>query len=319
MRQSSPERTVDMLVRLMQGNVLTYDDWCSRYHKEAARRTFQRDLAVIKNTLLEYDFPATLERDGELITLNKNSSTESFSAVIACAHILLASRGLPKNEMMAMLAMLENQLSPRHRELGHDYLQMAKASYVPLPNAKALLPRLLELAPLILRHQEIAFSYTGSDGGPQTIQHGRPESLFFDNYYFYVAIQSREHHGYWTYRVDRILAIDDIASAAMLDPARRFSLQDYRKNTYLQRKGELTTLQFKCWIYPQTELYRFPESKIIRPCERGGVVIEARAYSAGALMWLLSEGAQVQPISPPTLVAQLKDQLRQAVAQYDRD
>lgn len=36
-------------------------------------------------------------------------------------------------------------------------------------------------------------------------------------------------------------------------------------------------------------------------------------------MWLLSEGAQVQPISPPTLVAQLKDQLRQAVAQYDRD
>ena len=80
--------------------------------------------------------------------------------------------------------------------------------------------------------------------------------------------------------------------------------------------GDLTTFQFKCWISPSNALDRFPSAHTVKKIERGGVLIEARALEDGALLWLQSQGDQVQVVSPQSFVEKIKKNLEHAAALY---
>ncbi|WP_225439011.1 helix-turn-helix transcriptional regulator [Lacticaseibacillus rhamnosus] len=127
---------------------------------------------------------------------------------------------------------------------------------------------------------------------------------------------SQTRGGYWLYRLDRIGEIKAVSEGDKLDYATRFSLQDHRRQTYLLDSGDLMQIQFVYRYYPQTALDQFPGSRVIRHNADGSVVIEAFARLDGALLWLLSQGAALKVISPPSLIKRMREELMAALNQY---
>lgn len=52
----------------------------------------------------------------------------------------------------------------------------------------------------------------------------------------------------------------------------------------------------------------FPVVRAV-PFEDESVVIEATAYDTGVIMWLLSQGKNVQVLSPPSFVEKIKQEI----------
>ncbi|RRK10540.1 WYL domain-containing protein [Lactiplantibacillus garii] len=235
------------------------------------------------------------------------------------SHILLGSRALTLPELNATLDFLGSGLAPEARAALHQQLTMARGSYVPLSRPQPLLDRLHVVAACIAKNQKIRFSYRSSQANepnPQ-IHHAQPVAIFFENHYFYAAMLSEERHGYWLYRIDRIVTILERLKGQKLDYDRRFSLQDHRQQAYLLDSGSLTRIRFIYRYYVQTVLDYFPNAKVLKRNPDGSHVIEAYVKVDGAMLWLLSQGAAVQVLAPVSLVERMKAALSAARDQYD--
>ena len=60
----------------------------------------------------------------------------------------------------------------------------------------------------------------------------------------------------------------------------------------------------------------FPGAYVLKTYPDGAALIEVYVKVDGAMLWLLSQGAGLQVVSPPTLVDRMKGALSQALQQY---
>ena len=312
----SNQRMAELLVRLMVGETLKQGELESRYG--VSRRTSQRDLAYIRRALSEYAAGDLIEDQGTYRLSRQSESTDS-AMVLTASNILLGSRALNQPELTATLAYLSSNLSPEMQLAVRQQLKLSRGSYVPLSRAKPLLHRLREVATSIAQNQKMIFSYRSSRPEETTAQihHAQPVALFFEIFYFYVAMYSEEHHGYWLYRLDRIEDILEKLPGEKLDYDERFSLQEHRHYTYLLDSGSMTQVRFIYRNYIQTVLDHFPDSRVIKTNADGSHVVEAYIKVDGAMLWLMSQGAGLQVLSPPSLVKRMRDALAAAYRQYD--
>ncbi|WP_367296105.1 helix-turn-helix transcriptional regulator [Levilactobacillus yonginensis] len=312
----SNQRIAELLVRLMVGETLKQAELEERYG--VSRRTSQRDLAYIRHALSEYTAGDLVEDQGTYRLSRQSESTDS-AMVLTASNILLGSRALNQPELTATLAYLSSTLSPEMQLAVRQQLKLSRGSYVPLSRAKPLLHRLQEVATCIAQNQKMVFSYRSSRPGETAAQihHAQPVALFFEIFYFYVAMYSEEHHGYWLYRLDRIEDILEKLPGEKLDYDERFSLQEHRHYTYLLDSGSMTQVRFIYRNYIQTVLDYFPDSRVIKTNADGSHVVEAYIKVDGAMLWLMSQGAGLQVLSPPSLVKRMRDALAAAYQQYD--
>lgn len=308
-------RVVELLVQLMAGKTLKQADIQKKY--AISLRTSQRDLSYIKNALAEYDAGEMIEQQGTYY-LSHQSETKDLEMVLATSNILLGSRALTPDELTHTLDFLSRGLSPAMQKAVHKQLAFPRESYTPLSAPKPLLSRLRGIAACIANNEKLVFTYHSSHSGEPKplIHHAQPVAVFFEIHYFYVAMWSRERGGYWLYRLDRIVDILDKSPGKKLDYAKRFSLQDHRHQVYLVDSGSLTKIKFIYRNYIQTALDNFPDARVIQKNADGSTVIEAYVKVDGAMMWLLSQGAGLQVVSPPSLVKRMRDALSAAREQY---
>lgn len=312
----SNSRVATLLVRLMNGEALKQTDIKAEYG--ISLRTCQRDFSDIRNALTEYDAGKLIEHDG-IYRLSRTSEVLDFEMVLATSNILLGSRALTPDELVTTLNYLSAGLSPVMQNVMRHQLTFSRESYTPLSRPKPLLSRLHEIATAIAKNEKLTFTYLSSQPDekiPRT-HHAQPVALYFETHYFYVAMLSQERHGYWMYRLDRIIDILAKTDGKKLDYAKRFSLQDHRRQTNFEvDSGSLTRIRFIYRYYRQTVLDHFPGSKIIHENKDGSVVVEAYVKVDGAIFWLLSQGAGLQVVSPPSLVKRMRDTLTAARNQY---
>ncbi|GEO69082.1 helix-turn-helix transcriptional regulator [Levilactobacillus acidifarinae] len=311
----SNARVAEMMVRLMSGETLKQADLKKQY--QISLRTCQRDIAYIRQALTEYRVGEIEERPGTY-RLARQSETADLEMVLTASNILLGSRALNSPELAATLDFLSASLSPAMRAVVRKELTIPRGSYTPLSRPKPLLHRLREVADCINNNQKLTFTYLSSRATePKPLRHhAQPVALFFENYYFYVAMLSQERGGYWLYRLDRIGEILEKEIGEKLDYAKRFSLQDHRQQTYLLDSGSLTQIRFVYRNYLQTVLDHFPGSRVLETYLDGSYLIEAYVKVDGAMFWLLSQGAHLQVVSPPSLVNRMRDELTAARDQY---
>lgn len=312
----SNQRIAELMVRLMSGETLRQSDLEAKYG--VSRRTCQRDFAYIRSALSEYVAGNLLEEQGTY-RLARQSEETDFEMALTTSNILIGSRALDQDELNGTLDFLVDSLSPQMQEAVRQQLTLSRGSYVPLSRAKPLLKRLKDMTESIAQMQRLVFTYRGSSGDDQQpqVHHAQPVAIFFETYYFYVAMLSEEHGGYWLYRLDRIVEILAQLPGEKLDYAKRFSLQEHRNYTYLLDTGELTQIRFLYRNYPQTALDHFPGSRIIKQNADGSCVIEAYVKTDGAMLWLLSQGAGLRVLSPVSLVRRVRNALAAARDQYD--
>ncbi|WP_233449143.1 helix-turn-helix transcriptional regulator [Levilactobacillus suantsaii] len=310
-------RVADMLVRLVSGEVLDQADLKKQYG--VSLRTCQRDMAYIRQALAEYNVGVIDDQNGTYC-LTQQSDVHDLEMVLAASHVLLGSRALTGAELNRTLDFLSTGLSPSMQTLVHEQLTLSRGSYTPLSRAKPLLARLREISTSIDHNEKLVFTYQSSHAGEPTprVQHAQPVALFFETYYFYVAMWNRQRHSYLLYRLDRIVDILTKTTGERLAYAQRFSLQDHRRQTYLLDTGELTRIRFVYRNYVQTALDYFPGSYVVDRHPDGSHVIEAYVKVGGAMIWLLSQGTAVKVLSPLSLVKQMRTTLAAVLAQYPK-
>ncbi|WP_412989311.1 helix-turn-helix transcriptional regulator [Pediococcus siamensis] len=312
-------RVAELLVRLMTGETLHQKEIQKKYG--ISLRTCQRDLADIREALTEYDAGDLVENQGTY-RITRRSETLDYELVLATSNILLGVRALSVNEssdeLDTALEFLRSGLSPTMQSKVRKQLKLPRGSYTPLSRPTPLLDRLREVSDSIANNQKLIFTYKASvqTGDKPLIHHAQPVVVFFEKYYFYVAMLSVEHHGYWLYRLDRIVKILEKVPGEKLDYATRFSLQDHRQQTYLLNTGSLTKIRFIYRNYVQTVLDYFPNARVVRKNKDGSLLIEAYVRIDGALLWLLSQGKELQVLSPPSLVQRMREELTAARNQY---
>lgn len=311
----SNARIAELLVRLMTGETLNQVELQKQY--AIGLRTCQRDLSAVRQALTVYEAGELIERAGTY-RFQRQSADRDFEMILATSNILLGTRALMPEELTATLDFLSAGLSPLAQATLRKQLTISRGSYTPLSRPTPLLRQLRRIAGAIVHNEKLVFSYQSSESEAATPSnhHAQPVAVFFETYYFYVAMLSQEHHGYWLYRLDRIVNILKQSPGDKLNYAERFSLQDHRHQTYLLDSGSLTQVRFIYRNYSQTVLDHFPGAKVLRTNADGSLLIEAYIKVDGAILWLLSQGAGLQVVSPPSLVARMQRELTAALNQY---
>ncbi|MHC5957086.1 WCX domain-containing protein [Enterococcus gallinarum] len=80
--------------------------------------------------------------------------------------------------------------------------------------------------------------------------------------------------------------------------------------------GKEVTFTFRFWGIIEAALDKLPNGKVIKRYEDDSVIIEATAYDTGVIMWLLSQGKNVQVLSPLYFVEKIKLEIESMQKRY---
>lgn len=300
-------RLLDIFERLNRGELLNKQEM-GRYYGVGGK-TIQRDIEDIRSYLAdrrEVHVSATIEYDrgakGYRLTRFEREWLTNQETLALCK-ILLESRALEKTELRGLIEKLLTQASPSDRAIAEDIIRSEYAAYVPLRHGKKLLESLWRISLAIHRHREISFFYTRKDG----VSHQRivkPLSIMFSEYYFYVIAlydDADEGEVYRTFRIDRLADLKETGKTFRIPHNAKFHDGEFRKRVQYMYDGKMQTIRFK---YHDSSiehvLDRLPTAKA-KKVEDGVYDVTAEVSGKGILIWLLSQGSQVEVNAPREL------------------
>ena len=297
-------RLLDIFERLNRGELLNKQEMVRYYG--VGGKTIQRDIEDIRSYLAdrrEVHVSATIEYDrgakGYRLTRFEREWLTNQETLALCK-ILLESRALEKTELRGLIEKLLTQASPSDRAIAEDIIRSEYAAYVPLRHGKKLLESLWRISLAIHRHREISFFYTRKDG----VSHQRtvkPLSIMFSEYYFYVIAlydDADEGEVYRTFRIDRLADLKETGKSFRIPHNAKFHDGEFRKRVQYMYDGKMQTIRFK---YHDSSiehvLDRLPTAKAKKVAD-GVYDVTAEVCGKGILIWLLSQGSQVEVNAP---------------------
>ena len=300
-------RMLDIFERLNRGELLNKRELTKYYG--VGEKTIQRDIEDIRSYLADRrdaHVSATIQYDrganGYRLTRFEREWLTNQETLALCK-ILLESRALEKAELHVLIEKLLTQASPSDRAIAEDIIRSEYAAYVPLRHGKKLLEALWRISLAIHRHREISFLYTRKDG----MSHQRavkPLSIMFSEYYFYVIAlydDADEGEVYRTFRIDRLADLKETGKTFRIPHNAKFHDGEFRKRVQYMYDGKMQTIRFK---YHDSSiehvLDRLPTAKAKKLSE-GIYDVTAEVSGKGIMIWLLSQGSQVEVNAPREL------------------
>lgn len=176
----------------------------------------------------------------------------------------------------------------------------------------------------------IGFSYQNKEvsGSPIVDEKILPIHVFFDNYYFflkgYTTVNNRLQ--YKTYRIDWIKDITKIKPRINLNGQNRIQNSEEDPKSLFAYDGEEKRIEFEYYGFPDYIYDKFPQLELDKeepdkPRKFGFSVRKMRVkvnYSDGVKMWLLSQATVLKVISPPEVVADLRNLLEDGIKMYPK-
>lgn len=300
-------RMLDIFERLNRGEVLNKRELAKAYG--VGEKTIQRDFDGIRNYLADKqtsrpDATVQYDRAANAYRLSRfEREWLTNQEALALCKILLESRALPKAEMKQLIDKILTQASPNDRKIVEDIIRSEYAVYVPLQHGKPLLAALWNLSLAISRHREIRFLYTRKDGTTHW-REAKPLSILFSEFYFYViALYEDVDEGevYRTYRIDRIKELKETGNSFSIPYSGKFHDGEFRKRVQFMYNGKLQKIRFRFFgISIEHVLDRLPTASA-KEISKGVYDVTAEVYGDGILIWLLSQGSQVEVLEPSEL------------------
>ena len=300
-------RLLDIFGRLNRGELLNKQDMVRYYG--VGEKTIQRDIDDIRNYLADRHnrcVDATIEYDrgakGYRLTRFEREWLTNQETLALCK-ILLESRALEKTELRGLIEKLLTQASPSDRAIAEDIIRSEYGAYVPLMHGKKLLEALWRISLAIHRHREISFFYTRKDG----VSHQRivkPLSIMFSEYYFYVIAlydDADEGEVYRTYRIDRLTNLKETGKSFRIPHNAKFHDGEFRKRVQYMYDGKMRTIRFKYRDSSIEHVLDRLQTAKAKKLSDGVYDVTAEVSGKGILIWLLSQGSQVEVISPAEL------------------
>lgn len=332
-KYSKNSRTLDMYVRLCEGKIINKVEEAKRFGVD--ERSIQRDIDDIRAFLSNYS--VCHSGDSKLIEYNRakkgfvmtgtEGSAMSNSEILAVSKILLESRAFTKKEMYSILDKLVKGCVPlKDMKLVSDLLANEKYHYVELKNKSELHDKVWKFGENIKEHNLMEITYAKAGMNDETIKRIiEPVGIIFSEYYFYlnayidVYNKQRYVHKYdypTIFRIDRIKAYKKMREKFEVPYSNRFEEGEFRKRIQFMYPGKLMNIQLKYYgKNPEVILDRLPTAKIIE--ERcTDTIIEAEVFGKGIIMWILSQGKNIEVLKPESLRLEIKQTLLEVLERY---
>ncbi|CAJ1229602.1 transcriptional regulator [Levilactobacillus zymae] len=314
---TSQERIVQLLFRLLDGESINFRAEARDYG--CSERTMTRDQAVIADALVhETEFEMGYKANTHQHYLDREDQISQAEA-LALIKLVIGTRALSRAEMQRVTHHLLNMLSLKTQKAVKKTIATTMAAYIPVGADQKILPRLAKFSDYIIDKQAIKFSYQSSvpQGNHPQFQVGRPLSLYFADYYFYVVMYLEDNNRSVVFRLDRFDKVKSLNRQLEVPADKKTDEGALRQKTYLLNGGYELHYRFRYWGYPQTALDKLPKSQVTHRHDDGSVTIEGDLFSQGALLWVLGQGALIKVLAPQTLINDVKATLQKTLAYYD--
>lgn len=333
-KKSKNARILEMYIRLCEGKLINKSEEALRYHVD--ERSIQRDIDDIRAFLS--DRKASNASDSRDIVYDRirkgffmsgaEASVMTNSEILAVSKILLESRAFTQKEMNSILnKLVEGCTSIKNMKLVSDLIANEKYHYVELHHRSSIENKLWELGECIKDYNILEIKYLKPESSKECITRViKPVAVLFSEYYFYLNgyIVEKEENGIYVqlydyptiFRLDRIKQYKKMDQKFEIPYSSRFEEGEFRKRIQFMYPGELMKLQFKYFgKNSEPVLDRIPTAKISEQNENY-MIIEAEVFGKGIIMWLLSQGKQVEVIKPDVLRQKMKKHILEMLDRY---
>lgn len=327
-------RILDLYVRFCEGKIINKTEEAQYFGVN--ERSIQRDIDDIRAFLDERK--TSNSSDNREIVYDRakkgfimkgvKGSVMSNGEVLAITKILLESRAFTKEELNDILSKLVDGCVPlTNMKLISDLIANEKYHYVELHHKTAIHDRLWKVGENIREHNLLEIKYTKADSHDETIKRIiEPVGILFSEYYFYLNayIDVEDDKGKYVhkydypaiFRLDRIKSYKKLGEKFQIPYSSRFEEGEFRKRIQFMYAGELMIIRLKYYgNNPEHILDRLPTARIIRQCENE-IIIEAEVYGKGILMWLLSQGSNIEVLKPDALRQEMRQRLLEILDRY---
>ena len=333
-KQSKNQRILSIYVRLCEGKTIHKAAEAEYFGVDA--RSIQRDIDDIRaflddrqtkkgtdNRSIVYD----RIKKGYVLT-GAEGSMMTNSEILAVSKILLESRAFTKKEIDVILEKLVNGCAPlKNMQLVNELISNEKYHYVELHHKEYIQDKLWHIGVDIKEHNLMEMQYLKADTSQEAVKRViEPVALLFSEYYFYLNafIVEKDEAGKYVhkydypaiFRIDRIKSYKDTGEKFRITYADRFEEGEFRKRIQFMYAGRLMNIRLRyTGKSPEAILDRLPTARITGK-DKEGCLIEAEVYGNGIIMWLLSQGTQIEVLEPEALRKKMKETIKKMAEKY---
>ena len=316
------ERILCLWNILMRGRGVTREELAAKL--KVNERTVSRYFADIRGCLAAMEESDGIHRrlihsreEGVYKMINEGGEYLTSGELFAVCKILLSSKAFHKVEMKALLErLLQNLASSEERTEIDEYIKNELFEYAEPNHKNPDMDLLWKITRAIHQHHVIAFDHKKISAETSSPHAARPLGILFSEFYFYVA--ARPDRGIKTgatsplkiYRLDRMTSVIDTEKTFEEPYIDRFREGEFKNRVQFMYSGKKIHLEF---IYKglslEAVLDRLPTAKA-RKRDDGSWSISADVLGEGILMWLLSQGANVNVLAPESIRQEWLDTAR---------
>lgn len=316
----SRERVVELIFRMLSGEEIDLKETEDRY--SIGPKAVYNDFSVIKEKISK--FTPNYYLDGNRKYILKNKGQLDFGDAIAILQIIIGSKTFNRVELEKIINKLV-QLVPTDKSSVLKRMisiTTSKENYIP-NETDNILPRIEKFSDYINEKREIKFSYNGSyEGANHTKSRlGVPISMYFSRHHFYLLMYLPQKDVTATYRIDRFNEdIEVVGKAVNVPYIRRPDEGRMINNTFLLNGGGVIDYKFRYRANKEVALNNVPNSHISSDDDANNsdvTIVEGRLYSQGAVLWVLSQGTQVEVLRPQSLIDAVKQKLHDTLSMYE--
>ncbi len=301
--------------RLLQGEFISVRKLAEEY--DVSSKSISRDICELKNRLSDnWEHMAGLEiqysyqEKAYYLELDHFISSKELTALVK---ILIASRSLGKDQMQSVIHKLESFMSAKDRQLVHALIEKEMYHYIPVgADCENVMDNIWSISQSIREQKEISIEYYKMDRS-KIFRRVKPLSIVFSEYYFYLiaAHTLNDKDLIRFYRMDRIIRIEKHRANFHIKYGERFDEGELKNRIQYMWPGQETkrtiTFEFQ-GPSVQAVLDRLPGAEVIRQ-EDEKYIIQVNVYGDGIKMFLLSQGAWVKVLEPPSFVEEMRQEI----------
>lgn len=333
-KESKNLRTLDLYARLCEGKVINKSD--EAIHFGVDERSIQRDIDDIRSFMQERRSitgnPREIIYDRAkkgFVMSDEEASMMTNGEILAVSKILLESRAFSKRELNEILDKLVEGCVPlKNMKLVSSLIVNEKFHYVELNHKEYIGDKLRAIGSDIQECNLVSLQYARANDPRESVKRiVEPVAILFSEYYFYLNayIVEKDARGKYVhkYNYPAIFRIDRIKDYRTLDEkfkvsyANRFEEGEFRKRIQFMYAGKLQNVKLKFYgENPEPILDRLPTARVTEQTTNS-YMIEAEVYGKGIVMWLLSQGNNIEVAKPETLRQEMKQTLQDMLARYE--
>lgn len=322
MKPSRSDRLLEVFYRALRGEALSLKNLADEYG--VSTKSIVRTLNDIKAFLADH---RDLMGSTELSYSHKDNCYHLYvddfltnKELFALVEVMLGSRALPKNEVLALIEKLKVFTTAKDREKLTEMISKEVYHYSEVKHdCESVQDMLWDIVNCIYEKREVSIEYYRSDRS-YVVHRVRPAAVIFIDYYFYLLayIVDRKTEDPTYFRLDRIRNITVHRKKFDLNEIPDFDEGLLRKRSLFMWPGKLRRIRFE-YTGPsvQAVLDKLPTAKVIEH-QGESYLIEAEVYGEGIKMWLLSQGSWVKVVWPDEFVEEIRNELAKMMDYYDK-